>query len=92
MGNAHLLLLHELGVGAVVDNILTKDRSGKNSVNFLGADVFELAVENEVVSGRAYSDSGLAAEEDKGEDITVLVNVSNQFKPHTSTSSLVLSR
>lgn len=72
-GNFHeLFLLHELGVGAVIDNIASEDGSGQNSVDLFGIDVLELAVENEVVSGRANSDSRLLAEEDKGEDITML--------------------
>jgi hypothetical protein len=36
---SNLLLLHELGVGAVIDNILAKDGSGENSVNLLGTDI-----------------------------------------------------
>ena len=69
---SYLLLLHELGVGAIVDDILAKDRSGEDGVDLLGADVLELSVENEVVSGRAKSNSGFLSEEDKGEDIAVL--------------------
>jgi len=69
---SYLLLLHELGVGAIVDDILAKDRSGEDGVDLLSADVLELSVENEVVSGRAKSNSGFLSEEDKGEDIAVL--------------------
>ena len=69
---SYLLLLHELRVGTVVHNILAKDRSGEDGVDLLGADVLELSVENEVVSGRAKSNSGFLSEEDKGEDIAVL--------------------
>jgi hypothetical protein len=69
---SHLLLLHELGVGAVVDNILAEDGSGENGVNLLSADVLELSVENKVVSGGAHSNGGFLAEEDKGEDIAEL--------------------
>jgi hypothetical protein len=69
---SHLLLFHELGVGAIIDDILAEDRSGENGVDFLGTHILELAVEDEVVSGRANSDSGFLSEEDKGEDIAVL--------------------
>lgn len=69
---SHLLLLHELGVGAVVDNILSKDGSGEDGVNLLGADVLELSVENKVVSGGSNGNGGLLAEKDKGEDIAEL--------------------
>lgn len=70
---SHLLLFHELGVGAVVDDILSKDRSGEDAVDLLSRDVLELSVKDEIVSGRAKSDSGFLSEEDKGEDIAVLV-------------------
>lgn len=70
---SHLLLFHELGVGAVIDDILAKDRSSENGVDLLSTHILELAVEDEVVSSRANSDSGFLSEEDKGEDIAVLV-------------------
>lgn len=68
----NLFLLHELRIGAVVDNIATKDRSGQDGVDFLSIDVLELSVENEVVSGRPNSDGGLLAEKHEGEDVTKL--------------------
>lgn len=67
-----LLLLHELRIGAVIDDITSKNRSGQDGVNLLGIDILELAVENKVVSRRSNSDSGLLSEEDKGEDIAKL--------------------
>lgn len=69
---SHLLLLHELGVGAVIDNILAKDGSGEDGVNLLSRDVLEFSVENKVVSGGAHGNGGFLAEEDKGEDIAEL--------------------
>lgn len=74
-GNLHkLLLLHELGVGAVVDDVPAKDGGREDSVDLLGVDVLELAVEDEVVTGRANCDGGLFSEENKGENVTVLQN------------------
>lgn len=45
-----LFLLHQLGVRAVIDHILSKDRCGQDSINFLRVDIFQLAIENEVVA------------------------------------------
>jgi hypothetical protein len=67
-----LLLFHEFGIRAVVDDILAKDRSSENSINLLGRDILELSVENKVVSSGANSDGGFLSKEDKGEDIAML--------------------
>ena len=69
----YLLLLHKLGVGAVVDNIAAKDGRSEVGVDFLSVDILELAVEDKVVSGGANSDSGLLSEEDKGKNISILL-------------------
>lgn len=47
---AYLLLLHELRVGAVVYDILSEHRRRKWRVDFLSADVLELAIEDEVIA------------------------------------------
>jgi hypothetical protein len=72
---ADLLLLHELGIGAIVDNVLAKDGSGQNRVDVLGVDVLELSVQNKVVALSADVDGGLLAEQDKGVDVAVLFPV-----------------
>jgi len=59
-------------VGAVVDDVLAKDGGGQDGVDVLSADVANLAIEDELVAVGADTDGGLAAEEDKGEDIAVL--------------------
>jgi hypothetical protein len=71
----HLLLLHQLGVGAVVDDIAAKDGRGQVGVDLLSVDILELAVEDEVVAGRAHGHGGLLAEKDKGKDIAKLFAV-----------------
>lgn len=68
----HLLLLHQLGVGAVIDDISSEDGSGQDTVNLLGVDILELAVENKVVSSRAHSHGRLLAEQDKGKHVAIL--------------------
>lgn len=70
--HAHLLLLHQFGVGAVVYDILAKDRSSERAVNLLGVDILELAVENEVIALGVQTDSHLATQEDEGEHIAIL--------------------
>jgi hypothetical protein len=56
---AHLLLLHELRVGAVVDDILAKDRCAEWGVDLLGVDVLDLSVEDEVVASGIEADGHL---------------------------------
>lgn len=68
----YLLLLHQLSIGAIVDDIATKDRGSQNSIDFLGVDVLELAVEDKVVSSRANGDGGPLAKQNKGENIAKL--------------------
>lgn len=45
-----LLLLHELGIGAIVDNVATENRGGERRVDFFGVDIAQLAIENELVA------------------------------------------
>jgi hypothetical protein len=73
---AHLLLLHKLRVRAVVDDVLAENRGGQRGVDFLGVDILDLAIENEVVAFSVQTHSHLAAEEDEGEHIAVLRLVS----------------
>ena len=73
---AHLLLLHELGVGAIVDDILAKDGGGERAVDLLRVDVLDLSVEDEVVALGVEADSHLATEENESEHIAVLLPVS----------------
>ena len=68
----YLLLLHELGVGAVVDDILAEDGGGERVVDLLSVDILQLAVEDKVVALGSQADGGLLAQQDKGEDIAVL--------------------
>lgn len=74
---SYLLLLHELRVGAVVDDALTEDRSGEGAVDLLGVDVLELAIEDKVIALGAKADGGGLSEEDKSKDVAVLMSVSN---------------
>lgn len=69
---AYLLLLHELGVGAIIDNIAAKDGSSQDSIDFFGVDVLKLAVEDKVVASRPNSNGGALSEEDKGENVAML--------------------
>lgn len=70
--SSYLLLLHKFGVGAVVDHVAPKDRSGEWRVDFLGANVAKLAIQNEVIALGTQIDRGLLAEEDESENVAVL--------------------
>lgn len=72
---AHLLLLHELRVGTVIDDILAEHGGREGRVDLLGIDVLDLSVEDKVVAGSVEADGHLATEEDKGEDWAILLVV-----------------
>jgi hypothetical protein len=58
----YLLLFHQLRIRAVVDNILAKDGGGKGTVDLLGVNMAELAIEDELVALCANIDCGFLAE------------------------------
>jgi hypothetical protein len=72
IGITHLLLLHQLGVGAIVDNILAKDGCGQHSVDLLGIDILQLPIEDELIALSAQIHRRLLPQEDKCENITIL--------------------
>lgn len=65
-------MLHQLAVGAIVDDISSEDGSGQDAVDFFSIDVLSLAVENELVALGADVDGGLLAKKDKGEHVAKL--------------------
>lgn len=69
---AYLLLLHELGVRAIVDNIAAEDGSSQDGVDFFSVDILKLAVEDKVVAGGSNSDGGSLSEENKCENVAML--------------------
>lgn len=87
----YLLLLHELRVGAVVHDIASKHRRSQNSVDLLGVDVLELAIEDKVVSVGTNSDSGLLSKQNEGEDISVLKTMLATLLNNLIARSLILN-
>ena len=75
---AHLLLLHELRVGTVIDDILAEHGSREGRVDLLGIDILDLSVEDKVVASSVEADRHLATEEDKGEDWAILLVVGEE--------------
>lgn len=65
-------LLHQFGIGTIVDNIFAKDRSCQRCVYLLRIDVFQLSIEYKLVTLRAQTDSGLLAEKNECKDVAVL--------------------
>lgn len=59
--DVYLLLLHEFGVGTVVDNIRSEDGCCKLAVDFFGIDVFQLSIEDELIAFNAEVNSGFLA-------------------------------
>lgn len=59
---ANLFLFHKLRIGAVIDDIFSKNRSGQGAVNFFGIDVLELSVQYEFVAFSADIDCSLSTE------------------------------
>lgn len=74
----HPFLLHELAIGAIVNDVASEDRSGQGTVDLFSVDVLGLAVQDELVALGADVDGGLLAEEDKGKDVAELHRRSNQ--------------
>lgn len=72
---AYLFLLHELGVGAIVDNILAKHRCRKRRVDFFGIHILNLAIKDEVVARSIQTHRHLAPEQDECKDIAILLLV-----------------
>lgn len=69
----YLFLLHELGIGAIIYYMTSKDRCCKRRIHLFSANVSEFAIENEIVARGAQIDSCFLAKEDKSEDIAILL-------------------
>jgi hypothetical protein len=70
----HLLLLHKLGIGAVVHDVLAKDGCSEWRVDFLSVDILDLSVQDKVVALGIQTHGHLATKKDKGEDIAILLS------------------
>ena len=68
----YLLLLHEFGIGAVIHDITTKNRSCKRRIDFLSANISELAVKDKIITLGAQVNRGLLAKKNKSEDVAIL--------------------
>lgn len=69
---SYLLLLHKLRVGAIVHHILTKNRCGKDRIDFLCVDILQLPIENEIIALSAKVNGGLLPKQNEGENIAIL--------------------
>ena len=69
---AYFLLLHQFGVRAVIDYVLSKDRCSQDSINFFRVDILQLAIENEVVAFSPQIYRSFLAEENEREAIAIL--------------------
>lgn len=81
--NPYLLLLHELRVGAVVDNSGTENWGGEFCVDLLGVHVLEFAIKDELVASSSQVYGRLLSEKDKGEDIAILLKSAWSFAQQT---------
>jgi hypothetical protein len=68
----YLFLLHELRIGTVIYHIFAKDRGRENCVDFLGVDVLEFPVQDEIIAHGPDVDSRSFTKENEGEDIAIL--------------------
>lgn len=71
---SYLLLLHQFRIGTVVDDTPAEDGGGERGVNLLSANILQLAIQDEIIALRTEKDSRLLAEQNKSEDITVLIS------------------
>lgn len=77
----YLLLLHELGVGTIINHVATKDRGGERRVDFLSANVAKLAIEDEFIALGAEIDRGLLAKKNEGENVAILRTLLLEMAP-----------
>jgi hypothetical protein len=77
VGNgAHLLLLHELRVWAIVDHVRTENWRGERGIDLLGVHILKFAIKNELVALCPEINSCLLSEENESEDIAILLHIS----------------
>lgn len=69
---AHLLLLHQLRIRAVIHHTGTKHWSRKGTVDFLGIDILQLPIQDEFVALQTQADCQFPAQQNKSKDIPVL--------------------
>ena len=75
----YLLLLHQLRIRTIVDYIFAEHRGSQGAVDFLGIDIFEFSVEDEVIAFGAQANRGFFPQEDEGEDIAILPHDQSPF-------------
>ena len=66
------LLLHQLRIRAVVDHAFSKHRGRERAVYFLRIDIFQLAIEDKLISLRPKTYCRLLPQQNKGKDIAIL--------------------
>lgn len=71
----YLFLFHKFGIRTIVDDIFSKAGRGQYGVDFLGVNVLELPVQNELVSLGPKIDCDLPSQKNECEDITVLCEI-----------------
>lgn len=69
---AHLLLLHQFRIGAVVHHVLPEDRCGEGAVYFLRVEILVLPIEDEIVPLDPQTHRRLLPEQDECENIAIL--------------------
>ena len=67
-----LLLLHQLLIGAIINNIFAKHWGCKLCIDLFSVDIFEFCIEDELVAFRAQVDCCFLAQEDKSEHVAIL--------------------
>lgn len=73
--HSHLLLLHQLGIGAVVYHISTENRSSQWAVDFFCRYILPFAIQNEIVSLCSKNHGSASAKENEGKGIAILFHM-----------------
>jgi hypothetical protein len=68
----HLLLLHQLGIRAVIHHTLPEHGRSERSVNFLCIDVLVFCVQDEIVAFCSQAYCGLLPKQYESEDVSIL--------------------
>lgn len=71
----YLLLFHQLRVGAIVNNMATKDRGCQWRIDLFGTNVAQFTIQDEFIALGAQVDRGFLSKKDESKNITVLSKV-----------------
>lgn len=74
LSRKNLLLFHELGIRAIINDVFPKAGSRQHRVNFLSVDIFEFPIQDELIPLWSKVDCNFPAQQNERENIAILCN------------------